>query len=243
MRDKKKAVTIESLCKGLPKEFDYFLHYCRSLKFEEEPDYRMLKKMFSDLFSRKGYDRKFDYDWNILKLDLDLLLERDYDDTRSKEASKEDRREKEAKPIHGTQKKEDNILAKYASTPDNLKSPFRKPRKLPAFLITKKVKQMKQQFLAMMRRNESQEEIPDENIGSLNKVRAFINVDNYVHWTNKKNKHKMKERKLTWDCASSIVVHRNVTSENVYSTIRSKHTMTPGPTRRNMDAKRRIKNY
>ena len=38
--EKKMATPIEVLCKGAPVEFATYLNYCRSLRFEEKPDYR-----------------------------------------------------------------------------------------------------------------------------------------------------------------------------------------------------------
>jgi hypothetical protein len=31
------------------------MHYCRSLKFTDRPDYTFLKKLFSDLMDKLGY--------------------------------------------------------------------------------------------------------------------------------------------------------------------------------------------
>jgi len=240
MCKKKKAISSEILCKGLPGEFRYLLHYCRSLKFEDKLDYEMLKEIFSNLFYKKGYNKKFDYDWNILKLDFDLLLNREYDNTRSKEVSREDKREGREKLVtKGTIRKEENMLVRYTSSPDNLKSPFRRPRKLPAFLITKKIKEMKQQFLAMGKQKESQEEIPDENIGSVNKVREFACAKNCIYRVNIKKPR--RNRNLSWDCGSSIMIHKNKISDNIYNTIKNRCSMTPKPTKRVV--KRIIKYY
>ena len=38
--EKKMATPIDVLCKGAPCEFATYLNYCRSLRFEEKPDYR-----------------------------------------------------------------------------------------------------------------------------------------------------------------------------------------------------------
>ena len=48
------ATDIDSLCSGFPEEFAIYLKYCRCLRFDEQPDYAFLRKMFSDLFQRKG---------------------------------------------------------------------------------------------------------------------------------------------------------------------------------------------
>ena len=53
----------EILCKGLPIEFMGYMNYCKSLRFEDKPDYSFLKKMFKDLFYREGYEWDFIYDW------------------------------------------------------------------------------------------------------------------------------------------------------------------------------------
>lgn len=42
------------LCKSSPSEFISYFHYCRSLRFEDKPDYSYLKRLFRDLFIREG---------------------------------------------------------------------------------------------------------------------------------------------------------------------------------------------
>jgi len=62
---KKKATTIEDLCEGYPTEFATYFKYCRSLKYEEQPNYAYLREMLKGLFDREfatAYDNNFD--WN-----------------------------------------------------------------------------------------------------------------------------------------------------------------------------------
>lgn len=54
------------LCDGFPKEFETYLNYCRSLRFEDRPDYAYLRRLFKDLFFREGYQYDFVYDWTII---------------------------------------------------------------------------------------------------------------------------------------------------------------------------------
>lgn len=61
----KAAMPLEELCEGLPEEFVTYLSYCRSLPFEEKPDYEYLKKLFSDYFHEKNMNQNFKYDWKI----------------------------------------------------------------------------------------------------------------------------------------------------------------------------------
>lgn len=45
---------LQVLCKSYPSEFMSYFHYCRSLRFDDKPDYSYLKRLFRDLFIREG---------------------------------------------------------------------------------------------------------------------------------------------------------------------------------------------
>ncbi|XP_027367711.1 casein kinase 1-like protein 6 isoform X4 [Abrus precatorius] len=63
----KVSTPIEVLCKSYPSEFVSYFHYCRSLRFEDKPDYSYLKRLFRDLFIREGYQFDYVFDWTMLK--------------------------------------------------------------------------------------------------------------------------------------------------------------------------------
>ncbi|MBA0764191.1 hypothetical protein Gotri_013556 [Gossypium trilobum] len=65
--EKKMVTPVEVLCQSYPSEFVSYFHYCRSLRFEDKPDYSYLKRLFRELFIREGYQFDFVYDWTILK--------------------------------------------------------------------------------------------------------------------------------------------------------------------------------
>ncbi|KAL8102605.1 hypothetical protein AgCh_027211 [Apium graveolens] len=65
--EKKVSTSIESLCRGYPTEFASYFHYCRSLRFEDKPDYAYLKRIFRELFIREGFQFDYVFDWTILK--------------------------------------------------------------------------------------------------------------------------------------------------------------------------------
>ena len=64
--EKKLTTPPELLCKKMPREFSYYFHYCKNLKFEDRPDYSALKSMFADLLmSRMKINgiKELIYDW------------------------------------------------------------------------------------------------------------------------------------------------------------------------------------
>ncbi|RWR83988.1 casein kinase 1-like protein 10 [Cinnamomum micranthum f. kanehirae] len=65
--EKKMLTPIEVLCKSYPSEFISYFHYCRSLRFDDKPDYSYLKRLFRDLFIRGGYQYDYVFDWTVSK--------------------------------------------------------------------------------------------------------------------------------------------------------------------------------
>ena len=69
IRDKKASTTVDTLCKGFPEEFAIYLNYCQKLNFDQKPDYNYVRKLFKDLFIKKGYESDSIFDWHLLKAD------------------------------------------------------------------------------------------------------------------------------------------------------------------------------
>ncbi|KAJ4940130.1 hypothetical protein JOQ06_026439 [Pogonophryne albipinna] len=65
--EKKMSTPIEVLCKGYPSEFSTYLNMCRSLRFDDKPDYSYLRQLFRNLFHRQGFSYDYVFDWNMLK--------------------------------------------------------------------------------------------------------------------------------------------------------------------------------
>ncbi len=66
--ERKMATSPEQLCKGFPSEFRSYFEYCRALRFDDRPDYSYLKRLFSELFLRKGFTDDAMFDWTILNM-------------------------------------------------------------------------------------------------------------------------------------------------------------------------------
>ncbi|XP_060063481.1 casein kinase I-like isoform X2 [Ylistrum balloti] len=90
--EKKMSTPIEELCKGFPSEFATYLNFCRSLRFDDKPDYSYLRQLFRNLFHRQGFTYDYVFDWNMLKFGTGRNS--DVDDRQKVSSS--------ARPLHGT---------------------------------------------------------------------------------------------------------------------------------------------
>lgn len=68
IREKKKTTPVSVLCEGLPMEFAEMLTYARGLRFEQAPDYTMLRAKLKRLYNSRqyggnDYSKKF-WDWS-----------------------------------------------------------------------------------------------------------------------------------------------------------------------------------
>jgi hypothetical protein len=60
-------VFIDNFFQGFPQEFTSYLIYCRSLQFDEAPDYIYLRQLFRVLFRQLNFHYDYVFDWTILK--------------------------------------------------------------------------------------------------------------------------------------------------------------------------------
>lgn len=55
------CTSLSKLCDGLPECFKDYMLYCRKLKFDEEPDYKYLGKLFNDNAKKLHIEPKFEW--------------------------------------------------------------------------------------------------------------------------------------------------------------------------------------
>ena len=68
---------IDMLCKDFPKQFQTYFEYCRSLRFEDKPDYSYLKRLFKDLFANKGMEMDHEgVTWASMSITSSVLVTR-----------------------------------------------------------------------------------------------------------------------------------------------------------------------
>jgi serine/threonine protein kinase len=60
--DKKLSISTEILCKDMPESFRLFLDYCRSLKFEQKPDYKYIIDLFNKDITKLNIKPQYDWD-------------------------------------------------------------------------------------------------------------------------------------------------------------------------------------
>ena len=65
--DQKASTSLDDLCSDVPNEFKKCMCYVRALGFGGKPDYSRLRRMFRDLFVRRGFEYDYLFDWTILK--------------------------------------------------------------------------------------------------------------------------------------------------------------------------------
>jgi hypothetical protein len=65
---KKISTSIEELCKNCLPPFSVFMKTCKELRFEEDPNYAFLKKLFKDSFISQKYDEDYEFDWTIISV-------------------------------------------------------------------------------------------------------------------------------------------------------------------------------
>ncbi|PXF40761.1 Casein kinase 1-like protein 2 [Gracilariopsis chorda] len=65
--DRKVSTSINELCKNYPSEFATYLRYCRSLRFDDRPDYAYLRGLFRDLYLREGFADDCIFDWTLMR--------------------------------------------------------------------------------------------------------------------------------------------------------------------------------
>ena len=61
--ERKKLITMEELCKDMPKEMLEFMKYTKSLKFEEEPNYNYLKNLLNIMLKKINKEKDAILSW------------------------------------------------------------------------------------------------------------------------------------------------------------------------------------
>ena len=63
IKNLKVSTSLDSLCKGLPDEFAHYLQIVRHMKFDEDPNYELLKQFFRTLLKKMGSVNDSHFDW------------------------------------------------------------------------------------------------------------------------------------------------------------------------------------
>jgi len=66
IKEAKMSTPVEVLCAGFPSGFATYLNYCKSLRFDERPDYNYLRKTLKDIGLLENIEYDFTFDWTVL---------------------------------------------------------------------------------------------------------------------------------------------------------------------------------
>ena len=64
IKEIKKNITPKELCQDLPIQFEEYVKYTKNLKYEEDPDYNYLKKLFITVLKNNNWEFDYYYDWD-----------------------------------------------------------------------------------------------------------------------------------------------------------------------------------
>ncbi|OHT04314.1 hypothetical protein TRFO_28200 [Tritrichomonas foetus] len=67
IREAKISTPVEELCSNIPRQFADYINFTRQLRFTEEPDYSMYRKIFRDLFIESNFVYDYNFDWSTPK--------------------------------------------------------------------------------------------------------------------------------------------------------------------------------
>eukprot|EP00826_Nyctotherus_ovalis_P066524 TRINITY_DN983_c0_g1_i12.p1 TRINITY_DN983_c0_g1~~TRINITY_DN983_c0_g1_i12.p1 ORF type:complete len:256 (-),score=71.40 TRINITY_DN983_c0_g1_i12:239-1006(-) len=63
----KSLMPLKELCSGLAEPFSEYLRYCKTLLFQDKPDYNYLRKLFMNYFHKQNLDKDFVFYWDVPK--------------------------------------------------------------------------------------------------------------------------------------------------------------------------------
>lgn len=84
IKEIKKNIKYNELCKECPNEFMEYIKYIKSLQYEEEPNYNFLKDLFKNALGKSGFQFDYFYDWDksdsIIRINNEYILENNLND-------------------------------------------------------------------------------------------------------------------------------------------------------------------
>lgn len=86
--EQKFALSLDTLCAGIPTEFYMYMKYCRSLHFTEQPDYMYLRQLFKMIFRNHYFIHDYLYDW----VDIDAEIARSNERSAQEQDAKQNKK-------------------------------------------------------------------------------------------------------------------------------------------------------
>ena len=84
--EKKIQINNNTLCSGLPKEFEICLEYVKNLKYEEKPEYDYLQNLLNNIMEKENYFYDYVYDWSCKNDGLNKKINKDKNETTNEDS-------------------------------------------------------------------------------------------------------------------------------------------------------------
>ena len=115
--------TPKQLCEGLPEEFEKYISYTRNLEYLEQPDYEMLKGLFTSILKKTFL--KFDYIYNWTTAE-EISIRRIYSDKNEIESRINNKKSLTSRKLINDNEEDPNKRTFYMSFDDSKKNLFPK---------------------------------------------------------------------------------------------------------------------
>ena len=200
----KSLLSIKMLCKDLPKEMNEYMIYVKSLKFEEEPNYIYLTRIFELILKKINKINDLNFSW------IDKVLR----NNNEKKLSQNNKRKKTSPFSKIFQK----IKSKIESNEKDITSQVKNNRRL--YSQNKEKLKFHERDIINIKENKkifSTKSSAEKNKNIINFIKINPNNNN----KNKNYSRNIKTQKLSLRCPSKLSKNKNISKNEVFSSSNS----------------------
>ena len=200
----KSLLSIKMLCKDLPKEMNEYMIYVKSLKFEEEPNYIYLTRIFELILKKINKINDLNFSW------IDKVLR----NNNEKKLSQNNKRKKTSPFSKIFQK----IKSKIESNEKDITSQVKNNRRI--YSQNKEKLKFHERDIINIKENKkifSTKSSAEKNKNIINFIKINPNNNN----KNKNYSRNIKTQKLSLRCPSKLSKNKNISKNEVFSSSNS----------------------
>ena len=200
----KSLLSIKMLCKDLPKEMNEYMIYVKSLKFEEEPNYIYLTRIFELILKKINKINDLNFSW------IDKVLR----NNNEKKLSQNNKRKKTSPFSKIFQK----IKSKIESNEKDITSQVKNNRRI----YSQNKEKLKFHERDIINIKENKKIFSTKSSAEKNKnIIHFIKINPNNNNKNKNYSRNLKTQKLNLRCSSKLSKNKNISKNEVFSSSNS----------------------